>query len=84
MIDNEAFPHQPSDRDAVLEERVHPGIGVRIVGRCGPVNRVAAGVCSHGHDAHAIGEAPVDCLQAFVIESLLQQDGRDRVNEFLV
>ena len=64
VVDDEAFAHEPAHGDAVLEERVHPRIGVRVVGRGGAVDRVAAGVRGHGHDAHAVGQAAVDRLQA--------------------
>ena len=32
VVDDEAFPDESADGDAVLEERVHPRIGVRVVG----------------------------------------------------
>ena len=76
MIDDEAFAHQPAHRDAILEERVHPRIGMRIIGRGRAVDGVAARVRSHGHDAHAIGHAPINRLQVLVIKGFDQQDGR--------
>ena len=60
VIDDEALAEEPADRDAVLEERVHPRIRVRVVGRRRTVDGVAAGVRRHGHDRHAVGEAAVD------------------------
>ena len=81
MIDDEALAHEPAHGDAVLEERVHPRIGVRVVGRGGAVDRVAAGVRGHGHDAHAVGEAAIDGLQALVVEGLGEQDGGDGLDE---
>ena len=33
VVHDEAFAHQPAHRDAILEERVHPRIGMRVVGR---------------------------------------------------
>ena len=77
VVDDEALAHEPADGDAVLEERVHPRVGVRVVGRGGAVDGVAAGVCGHGHDAHAVGEAAIDGLQVLVVEGLGEQDGGD-------
>jgi hypothetical protein len=77
VVDDEAFAHEPADGDAVLEERVHPRVGVGVVGRGGTVDGVAAGVGGHGHDGHSIGQAAVDGLQALVVEGLSEQDGGD-------
>ena len=74
MVDDEAFAHEPADGDAVLEERVHPRIGVRVVRRGGAVDGVATGVRGHGHHGHAVGEASVDGLQALVVEGLGEQN----------
>ena len=54
---------------------------MRIVGRGGTVDGVAAGVCGHGHDAHAVGEAAIDRLQVLVVEGLGEQDGGDGLDE---
>ena len=81
VVDDEALAHEPAHGDAVLEERVHPRIGVRVVGRGGAVDGVAAGVGGHGHDGHAVGEAAVDGLQVLVVEGLGEQDGGDGLDE---
>ena len=44
VVDDEALAEQPADGDAVLEERVHPRIRMRVVRRRRAVDRVAAGV----------------------------------------
>ena len=77
VVDDEALAHEPANGDAVLEEGVHPGIGVGVVGRGGAVDGVAAGVGGHGHDGHAVGEAAVDGLEVLVVEGLGEQDGGD-------
>ncbi len=77
VIDDEALAHEPADGDAVLEERVHPRVGVGVVGRGGTVDGVAAGVGGHGHDAHAVGQAAIDGLQVLVVEGLGEQDSGD-------
>ena len=84
MVDDEAFAEEPADGDAVLEERVHPRIGMRVVGRRRAVDGVAAGVRSHRHHRHAVGEASVDRLEVLVVERLLPQDGGDRVHQVLI
>ncbi len=84
MVDDEAFAHEPAHGDAVLEERVHPRIGMRVVGRGRAVDGVAAGVRGHGHHAHAVGQAAVDGLQALVVEGLGEQDGGDGLDELRV
>ena len=84
VVDDEALTHEPADGDAVLEERVHPRIGVGVVGRCGAVDGVAAGVRGHGHDGHAVGQATVDGLEALVVEGLGEQDGGDGFNQLRV
>jgi hypothetical protein len=81
VVDDEALAHEPAHGDAVLEEGVHPGIGVGVVGGGGPVYGVAAGVRGHGHDGHAIGEAAVDGLQRLVVEGLSEQNGGDGLDE---
>ncbi len=84
MVDDEALAHEPAYGDAVLEERVHPGVGVGVVGGGGTVDGVAAGVGGHGHDGHAVGEAAVDGLEIFVVEGLGEQDGGDGFNQLSV
>ena len=84
MIDDEALAHQPAHGDAVLEERVHPRIGVRIVGRGRAVDGVAAGVRGHGHHAHAVGQAAIDGLQVLVVEGLGQQHRGDGLDQLRV
>ena len=77
MIDDEALAHQPAHGHAVLEQRVHPRIGMRIVRRGRSVHRVAAGVRGHRHHAHAVGQASVHRLQVLVVEGLGQQHRGD-------
>ena len=84
VIDDEALAHQPAHRDAVLEQRVHPRIRMRIVRRSRAVDRVAAGVRGHGHHAHAVGQASVDGLQVLVVEGLGQQHRRNRLHQLRV
>ena len=84
MIDDEALAHQPAHGDAVLEERVHPRIRMRIVRRSRAVDGVAAGVRGHGHHAHAVGQAPVDGLQVLVVEGLGQQHRGNGFDELRV
>ena len=84
MVDDEALAHEPADGDAVLEERVHPRIGMRVVGRGGAVDGVAAGVRGHGHHAHAVGQAAVDGLQVLVVEGLSEQDRGDGFDQLRI
>src|SRR5206468_3767860 len=84
VVDDEALAHEPAYGDAVLEERVHPWIGMRVVGRGGAVHGIAAGVRGHGHYAHAIGEASVDGLEALVIEGFSEQHSDDGFNKLRV
>jgi len=84
VVNDEALAHEPAHRDAILEQRVHPRIRMRVIGRRRSIDRVAAGVGSHGHDTHAIGQAAVDGLQALVVESLGEQHGGDSLDELCV
>ena len=84
VIDDEAFAQEPADGDAVLEQRVHPGIRMRVVRRRRAVDGVAAGVRRHGHHRHAVGEPAVDGLQVLVVERLLPHDGGHGADEVLV
>ena len=47
---------------------------MRIVGRSRAVDRVATRVRSHGHHAHAVGQASVDGLQVLVVEGFSEQN----------
>ena len=80
VIDDQRFAQQPANRRAVLEERIHPRIRMRIGGRRGAVDGVAAGARAHEHDAHAVGAAAIDGLQVAVIEGVLAQHGGDAVD----
>ena len=84
VIDDEALAEQPADGDAVLEQRVHPRIRMRVVRRRRAVDRVAAGVRRHRHHGHAVGEPAVDRLQILVIERLLPHHGRQRVDDVAI
>ena len=53
------------------EERVHPGIGVRIVRRSRAEDGIAAGVGRHRHDGHPVGVETIHGLQIPVIEGLI-------------
>ena len=84
MVHDEALADQPADRDAVLEQRVHPRIRVRVVRWRRSINRVAAGVRRHRHHRHAVGQPPVDRLEILVIERLLPHDGGERADQILI
>ena len=84
VVDDEALAHEPADGDAVLEERVHPRVGVGVVGRGRTVDGVAAGVGGHGHDGHAVGEAAIDGLKILVVEGFGEQDGGDGLDQLRV
>ena len=84
MIHDEALADQPADRRAVLEQRVHPGIGMRVVRRRGAVDRVAAGVCGHRHHRLPVRQPPVERLQLLVVERLLPHDGGQGTDDVVV
>ena len=81
VVLDERLAEEPRDRGAVLEERVHPRVGVRVVRRRRPEDGVAAGVGAHRHDRHAVREPPVDRLQLAVVPRLLREDGAERVDD---
>ena len=84
VIDNRRLADEPTDGRAVLEQRVHPRIRMRIGRRRRAVNRVAAGVRAHVHDAHAVGVAAVDGLHVAMIKRVLPHHGAEGVDDFLV
>ena len=84
MIHDERFAQQPANRGAVLEQRIHPGIRMRIGGRRRAVDRITAGARAHEHDAHAVGLAAIDGLQFAMIERVLPHDGDDAFDDLLV
>src|SRR5208282_1080246 len=84
VIDDEAFAQQPADGDAVLEERVHPGIRMWVVRWSRAVDRVAARMRSHRHNTHAVRKPAVNRLEIFVVEGLLPHDAGEGVHDCLV
>ena len=84
VIDNRRLADEPTDGRAVLKQRVHPRIRMRIGRRRGAVNGVAAGVRAHVHDAHAVGVAAVDGLHVAMIKRVLPHHSAEGVDDFLV
>ena len=84
VVVDEALADQPADRRAVLEEGVHPGVGVGVVGRRRSVDRVAARVRRHRHDGLPVREPAVQRLQLLVVERLLPHDCGDGVDHLFV
>src|SRR5208282_852897 len=84
VIDDKALAEQPADGDAVLEERVHPGIRMWVVWRSRAVDRVAARMRGHRHNAHAVRKPAVNCLKLLVIEGLLPHDAGEGFHDCLI
>ncbi len=84
MIDDEGFAQQPADGGAVLEQGIHPGIGVRVGRRRGAIDGVAARAGAHEHHGHAVGVTSVDGLQVLVIVGVLAQDRDETVHDLLI
>ena len=84
VIDDRRLAHHPADGRAVLEERVHPRIRMRIARRRGAVNCVATGVRAHVHHAHAVGVPSVNRLHVAMIERILPHHGAKGINDFRV
>ena len=84
VVHDEALADQPADGRPVLEQRVHPGIRVRVVRRCRAVDRVAPGVGGHRHHGLPVRQPSVERLQLLVVERLLPHDGRDGADDLVV
>ena len=74
MVHDHGFPEGPSQSRAVLEEAVHPRIGVRVVGMSGAVHRVTTGGAAHHHHAHSVGVTSVHRPEVPVVKGFLPQN----------
>ena len=81
MVHDETLTDQPGHGGAVLEQRVHPWVRMRVVRRCRAVDGVAPGVRTHRHRSHPVRQGSLDGLEIPVVERILaHRDGQSRAD----
>ena len=84
VVLHEAFTDQPTDGGSVLEQRIHPGVRMRVTRRRGAVHRVTTGVCGHGHDGIATRSGCVQYLRMSVVLGVVTHDHNYCIDDMFI